>query len=47
MGFVRAPIGVADAVREVVRGEQGIGFDDASFAVDPGRLSEPMLLHVL
>src|SRR3954471_2800187 len=38
MGIVRASIGVADAVRELVRGEQGVGFEDASLTVDPGRL---------
>src|SRR5215212_4625346 len=38
MGFVRAPVGVADAVGEFVCGEQGVGFDDPPLAVDPGRL---------
>ena len=38
MGFVRAPIGVAEAVSKLLRCEQAVGFDDASFAVDPGGL---------
>jgi hypothetical protein len=44
---VRAAVGVADAVGELVGREQTVGFDDASFAMDPGGLSEPMLLHLL
>ncbi len=47
MRFVGAAVGVADAVGERVGREQIVGFDDAAFAVDPGGLSEPMLLHVL
>src|SRR4051794_11520352 len=38
MRFVGTAVGVGDAVSEFVRGEQGIGFDDASLAVDPGGL---------
>ena len=38
MGFVRAPVGIADPVSELVGREQAVGFDDASFAMDPGGL---------
>src|SRR5205085_7213825 len=38
VGFMRAAVGVADAVSELVDGEQAVGFDDFAFAVDPGGL---------
>src|SRR5258706_2235227 len=38
MGFRRATVGLAYPVLELVAGEQVVGFDDATFAVDPGRL---------
>jgi hypothetical protein len=47
MRCMGAAVGVADAVSELGGGEQAVGFDDPSLAVDPGGLSEPMLLHLL
>src|SRR5258706_12494887 len=38
MGFRRATVGLAYPVLELVAGEQVVGFDDATFAVDPGGL---------
>src|SRR4051794_36772814 len=38
MGFMGTAVGIGDAVGEFVDGEETIGFDDATFAVDPGGL---------
>src|SRR4051794_16698324 len=37
MRIVRAAEGVGDAVGEVLDREEAVGFEDAAFAVDPGR----------
>jgi hypothetical protein len=45
--FVGAGEGGADAVGELVGGEQAGGLGHAALAMQPLRFSEPMLLHVL
>src|SRR5688572_19294357 len=46
MRFMGTPVGVGNAVGELLDGEQAVGFEDAAFAVDPGGLNgvEPRTL---
>src|SRR5215211_223152 len=37
MWLMGAAVGIGDAIGELVDGEQAVGFEDAAFAVHPGR----------
>src|SRR5688572_228327 len=46
MRFMGTPVGVGNAVGELLDGEQAVSFEDAAFGVDPGGLNgvEPRTL---
>src|SRR6266496_1846954 len=43
---MRTAVGIGDAVGQLLDREQAVGFDDAAFAVNPGGLTVPNLMHV-